>query len=166
MLEIPGAAEVVLGAGPADRRPFAVAIEVELDLALAPPAVVVHAPGQIGADVLALAVDAIEEGVDLAIGQRVVASPLGVEIGAVLGDIGQGVIDRVVEERPRSGSGARLSTVIRQMLAERHLPVAVEAAGRIDRDRERVMLQRSHQPTGEEIADRDVSTEGVSSPSQ
>ena len=52
--ETPGAAEVVLGPGAADRRVLVVAVEVELDLALTPPAGVVAAPGQIRPDVLAL----------------------------------------------------------------------------------------------------------------
>src|SRR5829696_8710545 len=37
MLEVPGAAEVVLRSRAADRWPLAVTVEVELDLTLAPP---------------------------------------------------------------------------------------------------------------------------------
>ncbi len=37
-VEIPGAAKVVLGAGAADRREIVVAVEIDLELALAPPA--------------------------------------------------------------------------------------------------------------------------------
>src|SRR3954468_22947361 len=68
-LEVPGAAEVVLGAGAADGRPVGVSVQVELDLALAPPAVVVDAPGEVGADVVALALHAAEQGMDLLVGE-------------------------------------------------------------------------------------------------
>ena len=76
VLEVVRAAEVVLGAGATDRRvAFAatlfhvstnhatgqVAVEVELDLALAPPAVVVHLPCHVGADVVALALDTVKD---------------------------------------------------------------------------------------------------------
>ena len=37
-VKVPGPPEVILGAGAADRRQFAVPVKVELDLALAPPA--------------------------------------------------------------------------------------------------------------------------------
>src|SRR6185312_17063263 len=54
-IEVVGAAEVVLGAGAADGREDAVPIHEELDLALAPPAGVVDAPGHVGPDEVALA---------------------------------------------------------------------------------------------------------------
>ena len=82
---------------PADGRELRVAVHVELDLALAPPAVVVDAPGQVGADVMAPALDAVEDGVDVLIGQRVDAAELGVEIGGVVRHLGQRVVDLVVD---------------------------------------------------------------------
>ena len=59
MLEVPGPAEVILRAGAANGRPFCIAIQVELDLAFAPPIVVVTTPGEVGTNILALAVYAI-----------------------------------------------------------------------------------------------------------
>ena len=53
------------------RRSAPVSYTHLLDLALAPPAVVVDAPGQIGTDVLPLALHVVEDRIDLFIGQRV-----------------------------------------------------------------------------------------------
>ena len=75
----------------------AVAVHEELDLALAPPAVVVDAPGQVGAHVVALPLHAVQQRMVLHVGQRIAAPPLGVEVGAVVGHLGQGVVDLVVE---------------------------------------------------------------------
>ena len=83
---------------------------------------------------MALAPDAVEQGVDLLVGQGVAAPPLGVEVGAILGHLGQGVVDLVVE-KPATRSGAEVLDRDPGALAERHLPVAVESAGRVDRDR-------------------------------
>ena len=69
-VEVVRAAEVVLGAGSADRRELVVAVDEELHLALAPPAGVVHAPRAIRADVLAATVHAVEDPHDLARRQR------------------------------------------------------------------------------------------------
>src|SRR4029077_12204251 len=60
-VEIVGAAEIVLRAGAADGREGAVAIEEEFDLALAPPAGIVDAPGHVGADIVAVPADAVED---------------------------------------------------------------------------------------------------------
>ena len=40
---------------------------------------------------------AVEQGVDGFVGQGVAAPPLGVEIGCVVGDIGEGIGDLIVE---------------------------------------------------------------------
>src|SRR5271165_3276169 len=79
-IEVPGAAEVVLGAGAADRRELLVAVDVELDLALAPPAGVVGTPGEIGADVFPRTLHAIKDRVQGARGERVAAVKLAVQI--------------------------------------------------------------------------------------
>src|SRR5271166_4302518 len=79
-IEVPGAAEVVLGAGAADRRELLVAVDVELDLALAPPAGVVGAPGEIGANVLPHALDAIEDRMQGAGDERVAPVELAVQV--------------------------------------------------------------------------------------
>src|SRR5271166_936639 len=75
-VEVPGATEVVLGAGAADRGELLIAVEVELDLALAPPAGAIHAPGEVGADVLPGALHGVEDWVHGAGGQRVAAVEL------------------------------------------------------------------------------------------
>src|SRR5262249_53106961 len=69
-VEVPGSAEVVLGPGAADRRELRVAVEVELDLALAPPAGPVDAPREVAADVLPGAAHPVQDRVGLAGGER------------------------------------------------------------------------------------------------
>src|SRR5579883_502205 len=51
-VEVVGAAEIILGAGAADGRELLVVVDEELDLAFAPPAGVVAAPGHVGADIV------------------------------------------------------------------------------------------------------------------
>src|SRR3712207_8046182 len=60
-----------LGTGAADRREPLVLVQVELHLALAPPAAAVHAPGQVAPHVVAPAADAVEQHVRSAGGDRV-----------------------------------------------------------------------------------------------
>ena len=84
ILEIVGAAEVILRARAADSGIIGVAIYVELDLPFSPPVGIVHAPGQISAHILSLALDSVQDGVDLLVGQRVHTAELGVEIGNLL----------------------------------------------------------------------------------
>src|SRR5690606_18903880 len=95
-IEIVGAAEIVLGARTADGGKVLVAIHEELDLALAPPAGIVDAPSHVGADIVAAALDTVDDRVVGAVGERIGAAELGVEIGGVLGDVGKGIVDLVV----------------------------------------------------------------------
>src|SRR5699024_9035303 len=81
VLEVPGAAEVILGTSAGDSWEIGIAIHIELNLAFTPPTAGVHAPGDVGANVLALPLHAIEQGVHIHIRQRVGSSPLGVEVG-------------------------------------------------------------------------------------
>src|SRR3546814_4898708 len=60
-----------------------VAVQVELDLALAPPAVGVDSPGQVGADVVPVALHSVDDRVGLEILERVAALPLRVEVRLV-----------------------------------------------------------------------------------
>ncbi|MGX1054275.1 hypothetical protein AB7M74_005227 [Bradyrhizobium japonicum] len=73
------------------------------------------------------------------------------EIGAVLGHLGERVVDLVVD-------GELLLAAVLQRearaRAERHLPVAVEGAAGIDADRERGHLRELLPSAGEEIAGR------------
>src|SRR4051812_2305439 len=80
VLEVPGPAEIVFRPGAADRRPVGIAVQVELDLALAPPAVVVDAPGDVRANVVALSCHPVQQRVDRHGGQGIAAPPLGMEI--------------------------------------------------------------------------------------
>jgi hypothetical protein len=90
-IEVPRAAKVVLGPGAADRREILVAIEVDLEFALAPPAGAVDAPREVGADVVAMTCDAIEENMGIAGAKRVGAAELSVKITQP-GDIKIGLV--------------------------------------------------------------------------
>src|SRR4051812_43840103 len=96
MLEVPRAAKVVFGPGAADRRKLLIAVHEELDLAFAPPAGVVDAPRQVGAYVVPMPAESVENRVDLAIGQGIVPTPLRVEIGGVFRNVRQRVVDLIV----------------------------------------------------------------------
>src|SRR5215467_12299252 len=85
-VEVPGAAEVVLGAGAADRGELLVAVEVELDLALAPPARAVDAPGEVCADILPGAGHGVEDWVHSPGGKGVAAVKLAVQV-PIAGDV-------------------------------------------------------------------------------
>src|SRR5665213_3878769 len=62
-VEIIRAAEIILRAGAADGRKLRITVQIEFDFTFAPPAGVMHAPSEIGADILALAFHAVEDGV-------------------------------------------------------------------------------------------------------
>ena len=130
-VEVPRAAEVVLGAGAADGGELVVGVQVELDLALAPPAVGVHAPRQVRPDVLAGALDAVEQRVRHLVRQGVGAPPLGVEValgGVVAADL---VGDLVVHPHLDVGGVLQRQAGTR---AEGHRPVRVEPAVRVRGD--------------------------------
>ena len=149
-VEVPGPAEVVLGAGAADGRELLVVVEVELHLALAPPAAAVDPPRQVAADVVAATRHTVEQHVRPAGRDRVAPAPLGMQI-AVPGRLARLVGDLEVD--PRRGVGGVLQAEPRP-LPERHRPVAVEPAVRVDRDRDRGQLGEHAPALAEEVADR------------
>ena len=87
------------------------------------------------------------------VGERVGAAELGVEVGCVLVDLGQGVVDLVVAGDLLGGAvfdgypGAP---------AERHLPEAIDPVVGIDRNWQSVDLRELLPRLGEEIAYRDL----------
>ena len=131
VLEIVRTAEVVLSPGPADSRIFPVTVHVELDFPLTPPAVVVYTPCQVGTHVLSLALHTVNQRVQRPLG-RVGAAELRVEVGLVLRNFCQGVVDLVVQAHLLGGVDVLQRDT--GFLAERHLPVAVEGAARIHAD--------------------------------
>ena len=152
-VEVPGAAKVVLRAGAADRREIVVAVEVDLELALAPPAGGIDSPGEVGADVVTLTCDAVDENVRIACAKRVVAPELGVKI-AQPGDVMISFVGHLV---------VQLGIVIAEVLyrepgptLERHRPVGVEAPMRVDGDHGRTDLSEPAPAAGEEVAERDL----------
>ena len=151
VLEVVRAAEIVLGTGAADGGELRVPVQEELDLAFSPPALVVDAPGQVRSHVVALAAHSFQDGVVLLGRVRVRAAELGVEVARVGRDLPQRVGDLVVEDH------LLLVEVLEGdagQLPERHHPVAVEGAARVDRDREGADLPVPAEAGGEEVPDR------------
>src|SRR5699024_10457943 len=96
VLEGPGPAEVVLGAGAADGGEVLVVVEVELDLPLARPAGVVGLPGEVGAPYVPVCVHSGAGGVRVPVGRRVGSALLGVQVVVPGADHGDAVGDLVV----------------------------------------------------------------------
>src|SRR5260370_42314521 len=70
-VEVVRAAEIILCAGAANSRKLGVAVDKKLYLALAPPPVVMHAPGDISANVLSAPGDPVEDCIDFLVWQRI-----------------------------------------------------------------------------------------------
>jgi hypothetical protein len=102
VLERPGPADVVLGAGPTDRRPVPIAIDEELELSLAPPVALEGRDAQVGADVLAVAVDPVQDDEVASELGHGGATPLGVEVPKLLRKV---VDEHVVDTWPPSMHG-------------------------------------------------------------
>ena len=96
-VEIVCAAEVILRAGAADGGEVGIAVDVELDLTLAPPAVALHAPVHVSADVVAVTLDSIKNNVIFLVGQGIYSVKAGVEIKRILGDLLFLAIDLIVK---------------------------------------------------------------------
>src|SRR2546423_1876744 len=79
-IEVPGSSEIVLGTRATNRRVFIVAVEIELDLPLAPPAGVIDAPGYVCSDIMATPLDTVKDSMHLAVGEWVATPPLSVEV--------------------------------------------------------------------------------------
>ena len=132
VLEAPGAAEIVFGAGSANGGIFPVAVDEEFYFTFAPPAIGELGPGEEGAGVVTLAADTFNDDI---IGIGTVGdstTPLGVEIAGGLGNVGERVVDLVKEKADLfcqivfDGDPATL--------VERHGPIAVHGTGGVDGD--------------------------------
>jgi hypothetical protein len=148
-VEVPGSAEVVLRPRPTDRRVVLVGVEVELDLALAPPPVAVHAPGEVGPDVLPGALDAVEDRVRCQIGQRVAPPPLRVQVALAVRLTARLIGDLEVDAGRHDGEILQRQA---RALAERHGPVRVEASVRVRRDGLGADLCKGSPTVAEEVA--------------
>ena len=151
VLKIVGPAEVILRPRAADGGVLTVPVQVEFDLPFAPPAVVVHAPGHVGAHILALALHPVQDGVHLLVGQGVHPAELGVEVGGVLGHLPQAVVHLVVVDHFRLGPVLQGDAA---PLAEGHGPVAVEGAAGVDAHRQGGDLEVLLPAGAEEVAHR------------
>ena len=151
ILKIIGAAEIVFCAGTANGGELFVPVHEELNLALAPPAAVVDAPGHVGTHIFALAPDSVDDSIVLLVGKRVGSAELGVEVSLVRRYLAVTVINLVVH-------GDRFFSHIGQgeagALSEGHGPVAVEGAAGVDADSQGTQLSILIPAHGKEIADR------------
>ena len=77
---------------------------------------------------------------------------LRVEIGDVVGHFGVRIVDLPVDDRIRIGIAVLQRDT--RAFAERHFPVAIEGAARVDADRERTDLGVAAPAAGEKIAQR------------
>jgi hypothetical protein len=154
-VEAPRVVEIVLAAGPLDRR-LRRAVDPEEVVALAEPARLRLHDGEHGADVVALALR-LEEDVVRAVGGRRQHLPVArVEVRDVRRQRRHLLpVDVVVQV------GAAAAALVRDRdagrLLERHRPVAVAraAVGAVDHH-ERLHLRLEPVPDGEEVADRRV----------
>ena len=109
-----------------------------------------HLPREIGAHILPLPLDAVQDGVEALLSQRRFASELRMEVSGVSRHPGQRVVDLVID------CHVLLIPVLQRdprFLAEGHLPVAIEGAARVHAHRQRVDLAILAPAAGEEIAD-------------
>ena len=90
-----GATEIILATGAADGREVTIPVQVEFDLALAPPARVIKSPSHVGSSVPAATLDAIENGETFLVGQGLRAPELSVQVGRFRGYIAEGIVDLV-----------------------------------------------------------------------
>ena len=157
--EAPRPAEVVLGTGAAPGGVFVIAIDVHLDLALAPPAAFQRGQRQIRAHIRAAPAHTVEHHIVAAGFGESFATPLRVEAHHILRQL---VIRRVVdlvEER-----WYVLVMVVAQhdaRMTERHGPVAVEPPVGIDHHRNRIDPAGLCMPAAEEVADRTGHRRGI-----
>ena len=106
-------------------------------------------PREVGAHVVPAPLHAVEEGVQALGLERVLAPELRVEIGGILRDRGEGVIDLEVD---RHGFVVEVLQRDLRLLAEGHGPVAVERAARVHADRQRADLRVAPPAAGEEVS--------------
>ena len=135
--EVPCAVEVVLQARAADGGEIGVAVDVEFDLAFAPPAVGFDTPVHIGADVVAVALDVIQNGVVFFIGQGIDPAELGVEIEAVRGDLLFLAIDLIIHP---VFPYTQILQLHPEALEIGHLKIAVMTSAGIDADQQTAEL--------------------------
>ena len=146
-VEVVSSAEVVLGTGATDSGEFGIAVHEELELTLAPPVVTVDLPSHIRADVVTLALDAVDNGVNTVNG-GVRATEGCAKICDILVDVGERVVYLIVNYQ-------RLGVAVfhgeTRALAERHRPIAVEAARGVCANGKRVDVSVFVPAVGEEI---------------
>src|SRR5882724_12621346 len=88
-------AEIIFRPRAADGREIRIAVHKEFYLSFAPPAIIMHAIGEVGADVLPLAPDAVDQDKIFLIGKRVHPVELGVEISRIFRKLGEDIINLV-----------------------------------------------------------------------
>lgn len=136
-VEIPGAAEIVFRTGAADGGKFPIAVHKELDLTLAPPAVIVDTPEKIGANILAVALHVVQNGISTLFLQGILPAELGVEIASFFRNFPSVIVDLVIN---RDLFMVDVLDGDPGAFIERHIPIAVKGPFGIDADRYRCDL--------------------------
>ena len=129
--EVIGAAEVILGSGSADGGELGVVVDIEFNLAFAPPTVALDTPVHVGSHIMAVTLDVIQDGVGLQIGQRIDAAELGVEIQGLRSKNLFLTVDLVVN---LTGRCAGVLNFYPEGLEIGHFEIAVHAPVRIEAD--------------------------------
>src|SRR6266849_2414380 len=151
MLKVPGSSEVIFCASATDRRDIDIAIQIEFHYAFAPPAAVIDLPGQVGAYVVAFAFYCVEQGMYLLMRKWIAASPLGMKVGQIVRNFGQGVIDLVVASYVICTEVCKCEM---SALTKWHLPVRIHATSRVDCYGKRVNVATLAPAVHKEVTER------------
>lgn len=122
-VKIAGAAEVVLCACSADGGEVGVTVNIELNLAFSPPAVVLNAPVEVCSHVVAASLDVVRDNVVFLIGQGIYAAELCVEIKRLSGNLLFLAVDLIVKI---AYVMADIFDLKAEALEIRHFEIAVE----------------------------------------
>src|SRR6266487_2535907 len=131
MFEVPRTTEIIFCSCTANCGKILVAVQVEFDLALAPPASIIRLPCKIGTNVLSFAPYTIQQRMHLFITSRIATAPLDMKISNICRNVRQRIIDLVVEHNIFK---AEIFNGHTSTLTKRHLPVGVHSTSRVDCD--------------------------------
>ena len=130
----PGTAEVIFCSSSANGWIILVSIDVEFHLTFSVPVAFEAGKRKISSNVLAFPFDVVEDNVVFCLFRYALTTPLGMEIGSILRNRCQAIVDLIKEGRNR------LITLIFNgntcVFTERHREIAVETTGRIDSNRD------------------------------
>src|SRR6185436_12558175 len=113
-------------------------IEIELYFAFTPPQVIIRSPGHVRTYIMPPPFNTIQDYVNLFVRQWVDSAKLSMEVGKILRQLGQAVVDRIVQDHVLGSDVGHGDSAV---LVEGHDPVAVQAATRVHTDWQRIDLR-------------------------